>query len=361
MEDVIADEEVVITISHLGYIKRTPLTEYRLQSRGGKGSKGAEARDEDFIEHIFTATNHNYLLFFTKLGKCYWMRAYEIPEGAKATKGRAVQNLLNIAPEDKIMAYINVKNLDDANYINNNYIILCTKKGVIKKTSLELYSRPRQVGINAITVREGDELLEARLTNGSHDMIMALKSGRAIHFPESKVRPTGRTASGVRGIRITNEGDELIGMICIADKTSSVLVVTENGYGKRSDVGDYRITNRGGKGVKALNVTEKTGNLIAIKNVTDTDHLMIINRSGITIRLSVSKLRIVGRVTQGVRLIDLKDTDTIAAVAQIDVEDEVEPTTDTTMDSTTEPITDITKVTPPDTDGTENKEGNGEI
>ncbi len=318
MEDVIADEDVIITISHLGYIKRTALSEYRLQSRGGRGSKAAEARDEDFLEHIFTATNHNYLLFFTLQGKCYWMRAYEVPEGAKATKGRAVQNLLALAPGDKIVAYMNVKNLTDIDYIKSNYIILCTKKGVIKKTSLEAYSRPRANGINAVTIREGDELLEARITSGKDEMIMALKSGRAIRFNESKVRPMGRNASGVRGIRIEGEKDEVVGMICIPDVTSTVLVVSEHGYGKRTDVEDYRITNRGGKGVKALNVTDKTGILIAIKNVTDKDQLMIINRSGIAIRLSVAALRITGRVTQGVKLINLKGNDTIAAVTQID-------------------------------------------
>ena len=327
MEDVIADEDVIITISHLGYIKRTALSEYRLQSRGGRGSKAAEARDEDFLEHIFTATNHNYLLFFTLQGKCYWMRAYEVPEGAKTTKGRAVQNLLALAPNDKIVAYMNVKNLSDVDYIKNNYVILCTKKGVIKKTSLEAYSRPRANGINAITIREGDELLEARITSGKDEMIMALKSGRAIRFNESKVRPMGRNASGVRGIRIEGEKDEVVGMICIPDVTSTVLVVSEHGYGKRTDVEDYRITNRGGKGVKALNVTDKTGSLIAIKNVTDKDQLMIINRSGIAIRLSVAALRITGRVTQGVKLINLKGEDTIAAVTQIEadaaVEDEV--------------------------------------
>lgn len=321
MEDVIADEDVIITISHLGYIKRTALSEYRLQSRGGRGSKAAEARDEDFLEHIFTATNHNYLLFFTLQGKCYWMRAFEVPEGAKATKGRAVQNLLALAPGDKIVAYINVKNLEDVDYINNNYIILCTKKGVIKKTSLEAYSRPRANGINAVTIRDGDELLEARITSGKDEMIMALKSGRAIRFNESKVRPMGRNASGVRGIKITDEkNDEVIGMICISDITSHVLVVSENGYGKRSDVEDYRITNRGGKGVKALNITDKTGSLIAIKNVTDKDQLMIINRSGIAIRMAVADLRVVGRVTQGVKLINLKGDDKIAAVTQIDAE-----------------------------------------
>ncbi len=346
MEDVIADEDVIITISHLGYIKRTALSEYRLQSRGGRGSKAAEARDEDFLEHIFTATNHNYLLFFTLQGKCYWMRAYEVPEGAKATKGRAVQNLLALAPDDKIVAYINVKNLTDIDYIKSNYIILCTKKGVIKKTSLEAYSRPRANGINAVTIREGDELLEARITSGKDEMIMALKSGRAIRFNESKVRPMGRNASGVRGIRIEDEkNDEVIGMICIPDVTSTVLVVSEHGYGKRTDVEDYRITNRGGKGVKALNVTDKTGSLIAIKNVTDKDQLMIINRSGIAIRLSVAALRITGRVTQGVKLINLKGNDTIAAVTQIDAEAAMEDAE--TAEGAESPIT-------PNTENTEN-------
>ncbi len=325
MEDVIADDDVVITISHLGYIKRTQLAEYRLQSRGGRGSKAAEARDEDFLEHMFAATNHNYLLFFTRLGKCFWMRAFEVPEGAKASKGRAIQNLLNLAPEDKIMAYINVKNLSDEGYINNNCIILCTKKGIIKKTSLEAYSRPRQNGINAVTIREGDELLEARLTNGSNEMILALKSGKAIRFNETKVRPMGRNASGVKAITLNGPKDEVIGMICISDpKESNVLVVSEHGYGKRSEVEEYRITNRGGKGVKTISITEKTGDLIAIKDVTDKDHLMIINRSGIAIRLSVSDMRVMGRATQGVRLINLKDDDTIAAVAKIDIaEDEI--------------------------------------
>jgi DNA gyrase subunit A len=324
MEDVIADEDVIITISHLGYIKRTPLAEYRLQSRGGRGAKAAEARDEDFLEHMFTATNHNYLLLFTKQGKCYWMRAFEVPEGAKASKGRAIQNLLSIAPDDKVVAYINVKNLADVEYTKNNFIILCTKNGIIKKTSLEAYSRPRQNGINAVTVRDGDSLLEARLTNGSNEMVMALKSGRAIRFNETKVRPMGRNASGVKGITLGGAKDEVIGMICISDPATTVLVVSEKGYGKRSSIEDYRITNRGGKGVKTLSITEKTGNLISIKDVTDKDHLMIINRSGIAIRISVADLRVMGRATQGVRLINLKETDSIAAVAKIDVDEEAE-------------------------------------
>jgi DNA gyrase subunit A len=328
MEDVIADEDVIITISHMGYIKRTPLNEYRLQSRGGRGAKAAEARDEDFFEHMFGATNHNYLLLFTKSGKCLWMRAFEVPEGAKASKGRAIQNLLNLAPDDKIMAYINVKNLSDVDYINNNFIILCTKKGIIKKTSLEAYSRPRQNGINAITIREGDELLEARLTNGNNEMILALKSGKAIRFNETKVRPMGRNASGVKAITLGGPKDEVIGMICIADLSVNVLVVSEHGYGKRSEVGEYRITNRGGKGVKTISITEKTGDLIAIKDVTDKDNLMIINRSGVAIRLSITDLRVMGRATQGVKLINLKDDDTIAAVAKIDVQEEVEAIVD---------------------------------
>lgn len=324
MEDVIADEDVVITISHMGYIKRTPLTEYRLQSRGGRGSKAAEARDEDFLEHMFTATNHNYLLLFTKSGKCYWMRAFEVPEGAKASKGRAIQNLLNLAPDDKIMAYINVKNLSDVEYINNNFIILCTKQGIIKKTSLEAYSRPRLSGINAVTIREGDELLEARLTNGNSEMILALKSGKAIRFNEQTVRPMGRNASGVKAITLGGPNDAVIGMICIPDPTVNVLVVSEHGYGKRSEVEEYRITNRGGKGVKTISITDKTGDLIAIKDVTDKDQLMIINRSGVAIRLSVSDLRVMGRATQGVRLINLKDDDRIAAVTKIDAPEEIE-------------------------------------
>jgi DNA gyrase subunit A len=324
MEDVIADEEVVITISHMGYIKRTPLSEYRLQSRGGRGAKAAEARDEDFLEHMFMATNHNYLLLFTRQGKCFWMRAFEVPEGAKASKGRAIQNLLSITPDDKVMAYINVKNLADEEYINNNFIILCTKNGIIKKTSLEAYSRPRQNGINAVTIRDGDELLEARLTNGKNEMILALKSGKAIRFNEEKVRPMGRNASGVKAITLGSAKDAVIGMICISDPKTNVLVVSEKGYGKRSEVEEYRITNRGGKGVKTISITDKTGDLIAIKEVVDKDHLMIINKSGIAIRISVSEMRVMGRATQGVRLINLKESDSIAAVAKIDVDEEAE-------------------------------------
>ena len=324
LEDIIPDEPVVITISHMGYIKRTPLTEYRVQNRGGRGAKASTARDEDFLEHLFIATNHNYMLFFTEQGKVFWMRVYEIPEGTKTSKGRAIQNLIQINPDDTVKAYINVKNLNDEEYINNNYIILATKKGVIKKTSLEAYSRPRQNGINAITIREGDELLAARLTNGNSDVLLALRSGRAIRFHESKVRPMGRTAAGVRGITLADESDQVVGMICVENGDYDILVVSEKGYGKRSNLDDYRITNRGGKGVKTLNITEKTGKLIAIKNVTDKDDLMIINKSGIAIRLSVDSLRVMGRATQGVRLIKLSEGDEIAAVAKVEIDEETE-------------------------------------
>ena len=325
IEDTIADENVVITISHLGYIKRTPLSEYRRQNRGGRGVKGSDVRDEDFLEHLFVATNHNYLLFFTEKGKCFWLRVYEIPEGGKVSKGRAIQNLISIDREDKVRAYINVKDLKDENYTNSNYIILATRKGTIKKTSLEAYSRPRLNGINAITINEGDQLIEARLTQGIDEVMIALKSGRSIRFNEQTVRPMGRNAAGVRGIRLAGPGDEVIGMICIPlDKPCEILVVSENGYGKRSNIDDYRITNRGGKGVKTINVTEKTGALIAIKDVTDNDDLMIINRSGIIIRLGIADLRIMGRATQGVRLIKINEGDSIAAVAKVEVEVEVE-------------------------------------
>ncbi|MCC7318104.1 MAG: DNA gyrase subunit A [Bacteroidales bacterium] len=339
IEDTIPDEAVVLTISHLGYIKRTALSEYRRQSRGGKGAKGSDARDEDFIEHLFIATNHNYMLFFTELGKVFWMRVFEIPEGSKTSKGRAIQNMINIDPNDNVLAYINVLSLKDEDYIANNYIILCTKKGIIKKTSLEAYSRPRQNGINAITVREGDVLLEARLTNGNNEVIMALRSGRAIRFNESTVRPMGRNASGVRGITLANEKDEVVGMICVENIDSNILVVSEKGYGKRSDLNDYRITNRGGKGVKTLNVTDKTGELIAIKEVSDSDDLMIINKSGIIIRIGVESLRVMGRATQGVRLINLRANDEIAAVAKVSIEEEEE--IDEIMDADVE-ITDET-------------------
>jgi DNA gyrase subunit A len=323
IEDTIPDEAVVLTISHLGYIKRTALSEYRRQTRGGKGAKGSEARDEDFIEHLFIATNHNYMLFFTERGKCFWMRVFEIPEGSKTSKGRAIQNMINIEPEDKVRAYINVLNLKDQEYIDSNYIILVTKKGIIKKTNLEAYSRPRQNGINAITIREGDELLEARLTNGSNEVLIALRSGRAIRFNESTVRPMGRNASGVKAIKLANEKDDVIGMICLENAEADILVVSEKGYGKRSDLNDYRVTNRGGKGVKTLNITEKTGNLIAIKEVNDADDLMIINKSGIIIRIGIESLRVMGRATQGVRLINLRANDEIAAVAKVKIDEEV--------------------------------------
>ena len=317
IEDTIPDEDMVITISHLGYIKRTRLVEYRRQNRGGKGIKGSDVRSEDFVEHLFVASMHNYMLFFTEQGKCFWMRVFDIPEGSRQSKGRAMQNVLNIAADDKVKAYINVKNLKDEEYINNNYIVLCTKKGIIKKTSLEAYSRPRQNGIIAVTVREGDQLLEARLTTGSSVILMALKSGKAIRFPEAKVRPMGRGASGVRGITLASESDEVVGMICVDSPETDVLVVSEKGFGKRSALEDYRETNRGGKGVKTINITDKTGALIAIKDVTDMDDLMIINKSGITLRMAVKDLRVVGRATQGVKLIDLKGKDFIASVAKV--------------------------------------------
>ena len=317
IEDMIPNDEVLITISHLGYIKRTTLNEYRSQGRGGVGSKGATTRDADFVEEMVMANNHDYMLFFTEQGKCFWLKVYEIPEGSKTSKGRAIQNIINIPKDDKVMAYINTKDLKDEEYINSNYIMMCTKKGVVKKTSLEAYSRPRTNGINAITIKEGDQLLEAKMTSGNSHIMMAVKSGKAIHFEEEKVRSMGRTASGVRGIRLGNDKDEVVGMICVEDMESSVLVVAENGYGKRSAVEDYRITNRGGKGVKTINVTEKTGNLISLKNVTDNDDLMVINKSGITIRIGVDTLRVMGRATQGVKLIRLRDEDAIASVAKV--------------------------------------------
>ena len=323
IEDTIPDEDMVITISHMGYIKRTRLAEYRRQNRGGKGMKGSDVRTEDFVEHLFVASMHNYMLFFTEQGKCFWMRVFDIPEGSRQSKGRALQNLMNIASDDKVKAYINVKTLKDEEYINNNYIVLCTKKGIIKKTSLEAYSRPRQNGIIAVTVREGDQLLEAKLTNDSSVIMMALKSGKAIRFPENKVRPMGRGASGVRGISLANEQDEVVGMICIdPTQNSDVLVVSEKGFGKRSALEDYRETNRGGKGVKTINITDKTGALIAIKDVTDMDDLMIINKSGIILRMAVKDLRVVGRATQGVKLIELKGKDSIASVAKVAMDEE---------------------------------------
>jgi DNA gyrase subunit A len=324
-EDFYADDEMVITISHMGYIKRTPLTEFRRQNRGGTGAKGGATREEDFIEHLYIATMHNTMLFFTRNGKCYWLKVYAIPEGSKTSKGRAMQNLINIEPDDNVRAFINVKDLNDEEYINNNFIVLCTTKGIIKKTSLEAYSRPRINGVNAITVREGDELLEARMTNGQHHIMLAVKSGRAIRFPEASVRPMGRTASGVRGIKLASEkNDFVIGMITVENKEKDILVVSEKGYGKRSDIDGYRITNRGGKGVKTINVTEKTGTLIALKDVTDNHDLMIITQFGNILRSPVSALRVMGRATQGVRLINLKESDIIASVACVLVNDEEE-------------------------------------
>lgn len=321
-EDFYADEDVVISISHMGYIKRTPLSEYKIQNRGGVGARGADTREEDFIEHLYVATMHNTMLFFTEKGKCFWLKVYEIPEGSKTSKGRAIQNMLNIEPGDKVKAYINVTSLTDEEYINHNYIILATAKGIIKKTSLEAYSRPRQNGINAVTIREGDQLLEACMTNGNHDILMAVKSGKAIRFPESKIRPMGRTAAGVKGISISDK-DEVVGMICVPpDVKKEILVVSEHGYGKRSAIEDYRITNRGGKGVKTINITSKTGSLVAIKAVDDNDDLMIINKSGITIRLEVATLRVMGRAAQGVKLINLKNNDSIAAITAIDVSED---------------------------------------
>lgn len=321
MEDMIADEEVVITISHLGYMKRTPLTEYRVQNRGGRGMMGGATRDNDFIEHIISATTHNYMLFFTEQGRCFWLRVYEIPEGGKNTKGRAVQNMLAIPNDDKIRAYINVKNLTDEEYLNNTFIMFCTKQGVIKKTTLEAYSRPRQNGINAISINEGDQLLEAKLTTGSSEILLAVRSGRAIRFNEKTVRPMGRTATGVRGISLDSENDDVVGMVCVDNPETTILVLSEKGYGKRSDLDEYRITNRGGKGVKTLNITDKTGDLVGIMGVTDQDDLMIINKTGVTIRLSVDELRVMGRATQGVRLIKLKDSDSIASIARVTKDD----------------------------------------
>lgn len=327
IEDMIPNEEVVITISHAGYIKRTSLAEYKTQGRGGVGQRGVSTRDEDFVEHVFVARNHNYMLFFSELGKCFWLKVYEIPEGSKASKGRAVQNLINIPPDDKVMAFINVDNLKEDEYINNHFVVLITKKGIIKKTTLEAYSRPRVNGINAVTVREGDQLLEAKLTDGKDDIMMAVRSGKSIRFNESAIRPMGRGASGVRGVKLADENDEVVGAITIKPGEADVLVVSEKGYGKRSDLEEYRITNRGGKGVKTINITEKTGDLIAIKAVTDDNDLIIINKRGITIRMSVSSMRLMGRNTQGVRLITLKDNDAIASVARVPAaEPEVEET-----------------------------------
>ena len=325
IEDMIPDEKVVITISHAGYIKRTSLNEYKTQNRGGVGQKGSNTRNEDFLEYLFVGTNHQYMLFFTQNGKCYWMRVYEIPEGSKASKGRAIQNLINIEPEDKVNAFICTQDLKDEDYVNNHFVIMATKKGQVKKTRLEKYSRPRTNGINAITIKEGDELLEAKLTTGNSQVLLGLRSGKAIRFEEGKTRPMGRNASGVRGITLADDKDEVVGMVSVNEFDSDILVVSENGYGKRSSLEDYRITNRGGKGVKTISVTEKTGQLVAIKNVTDDDDLMIINKSGIVIRMAVEDLRVMGRATQGVRLINLKGNDSIAAVAKVlHDEDDVE-------------------------------------
>ena len=354
MEDLIADEEVVVTISHAGYIKRTNLAEYKVQNRGGMGSKGSATRDQDFLEHLFVATNHNYLLIFTEKGRCFWMRVYEIPEGNKTSKGRAIQNLINIPQDDKVKAYVKVLDLTDKDYVENNFIVMCTKQGVIKKTSLEAYSRPRSNGINAIGIRENDELLEAKLTNGTNEIVLATSSGRAIRFNESTVRPIGRNASGVRGVTLTSADDYVIGMICVEDIFSTILVVSEKGYGKRTFLNDpedkeqvYRITNRGGKGVKTLNITDKTGKLLSIQNVFDEDDLMIITKSGVTIRMHVDTIRTMGRAAQGVRLINLKSNAAIAAIARVprteDEDEDIEimegvdlPLTDASEDSGTE-------------------------
>ncbi|HSP40017.1 MAG TPA: DNA gyrase subunit A [Gillisia sp.] len=345
IEDMIPNEQVVITISHAGYIKRTSLNEYKTQNRGGVGQKGSTTRSEDFLEHLFSGTNHQYMLFFTQKGKCFWMRVYEIPEGSKTSKGRAIQNLINLEPDDKVKAFICTQDLKDEEYINNHYVIMATKKGQVKKTSLEQYSRPRINGINAITIREDDELLEAKLTDGDSQVLIAVKSGKAIRFEESKTRPMGRNASGVRGITLADENDEVVGMIAVNDDEANVLVVSANGYGKRSKLDDYRITNRGGKGVKTISITEKTGELVAIKNVTDGDDLMIINRSGLAIRMSVDNLRVMGRATQGVRLINLKGNDSIAAVAKVMQNEEDNVEIDPSLDpDNNDPIIDGTTI-----------------
>jgi DNA gyrase subunit A len=333
-EDFYADEDMVITISHLGYIKRTPLSEFRTQGRGGVGSRAGTTRDEDFLEHIFIASMHNTLLLFTESGKCFWLKVYEIPEGTRTSKGRAMQNILNISSDDKVLTYIRVKTLSDEEFINNNYILLGTKKGVIKKTKLEAYSRPRQNGVNAISIREGDELLEARLTNGDSEIMLAGRSGKAIRFHESNVRAMGRTASGVRGITLKDDKDEVVGMVCVQNGNEDILVISENGYGKRSKIDDYRVTNRGGKGVKTINVTEKTGSLITIKSVSDDNDLMIITQHGLTIRLAVSSISMLGRATQGVRLINLKGDDSIASVARVvnEAKEEIEDVEENDLD-----------------------------
>jgi DNA gyrase subunit A len=340
IEDMIPDTEVVVTISHAGYIKRTALSEYRKQNRGGVGSKAASTRDKDFIENVFVATNHQYMLFFTELGRCFWMRVFEIPEGTRQSKGRAIQNLINIPQDDKVLAFINVLNLKDEEYINNHFIVMCTKYGIIKKTSLEAYSRPRVNGINAITIREGDTLLEAKLTNGEQDIMMAVRSGKAIRFPESKVRSMGRNASGVRAITVDSENDEVVGMVVVKEGDGfDIMVVSEKGYGKRSALEDYRITNRGGKGVKTITVTEKTGELVSLKAVTDEDDLMIITKKGTMIRMGVDTLRVMGRATQGVRLISLRKEDEIASIAKVPASEEDEET-----DESVEGVNDSTEL-----------------
>jgi DNA gyrase subunit A len=336
IEDIIPNKKVVITISHAGYIKRTPLSEYKIQNRGGVGQKASTTRNEDFLENLFIGTNHQYMLFFTQKGKCFWMRVYEIPEGSKTSKGRAIQNLINIEPDDKVKAFINTQDLKDGEYINSHYVIMATKMGQVVKTSLEKYSRPRSNGINAITIKDNDELLEAKLTTGKSQILLAVKSGKAIRFEEDKTRPLGRGASGVRGIKLKDEKDEVVGMVTV-ESDSDILVVSENGYGKRSSLDDYRITNRGGKGVKTISVTEKTGHLVALKSVNDEDDLMIIKKSGVAIRMSVRDLRVMGRATQGVKLIKIKEDGAIAAVAKvIKDDDEVDQNNDEIENQTQE-------------------------
>jgi len=337
IEDMIPNEEVAVTISHLGYIKRTKLTEYKTQNRGGVGSKGSSTRNADFLEHLFVSSTHNYLLIFTKKGRCFWQRVFELPEGTKQSKGRAIQNLIQIEPDDRVMAYLSVEDLKNEEYVKNQFIIMCTEKGIVKKTTLEAYSRPRSNGINAINIREGDQLLEAKLTNGTNHIMLALESGRAVHFNESDVRPMGRTASGVKGITLANDNDRVVGMIAVKDEEQSVLVVSEKGYGKRSAIGDYRITKRGAKGVKTLNLTDKTGAVIAVKAVTDENDIMIINKSGIAIRLGCETIRVMGRATQGVRLINLRKNDEIAAIAVAVKSDEDEA--EAALDENGEPMT----------------------
>ena len=338
-EDFYADEDMVITISHMGYIKRTPLAEYRIQNRGGVGMKGSATRDEDFIEHIYVASMHNTMIFFTEKGRCYWLKVYDIPEGTRASKGRAIQNIIQIEPDDKVRAYINTKNLNDEEYINNNYIVMCTREGVVKKTKLEAYSRPRQTGVNAIVIREGDQLIEAKITSGEAEIMIAARGGKAIRFNENTVRPIGRVGAGVRGIAL-DEGDEVVGMICIEpDSKQDVLVLSENGFGKRTDLDEYRVTNRGGKGVKTINITEKTGDLVAIQAVTDENDLMIINRSGVTIRTKVDQIRVAGRATQGVKIINLREGDVIASVMAVPVSEEEETAEENIIVNAEQPAT----------------------